>query len=241
MRFGLRPDAATSLLRGSITPILRWLLYADHRVARMRRSCTGSITSIIWWLDYADPGMAPIRRSVTAVHMLERDELVLGNVRFLGCCLWTDYHMFPLHLDASMECARTHMLDHRGIRKSNLGRFEPEDAIVEQREALSFLVKKISEPFTGKTVVITHHAPTARSVHPHEQSDPLVPAFASNLEFLVSEADVWVHGHIHLSTDYRLGHCRVICNPRGYPGRNRSNPASAYENARFDPRKVIDV
>jgi hypothetical protein len=65
MRFGLRPDAATSLLRGSITPILRWLLYADHRVARMRRSCTGSITSIIWWLDYADPGMAPIRRSVT--------------------------------------------------------------------------------------------------------------------------------------------------------------------------------
>lgn len=65
MRFGMQPDITTSPLPGSITPILRWLLYADHRVAPLRRSCTGSITTIIWWLHYADPGMAPISRSVT--------------------------------------------------------------------------------------------------------------------------------------------------------------------------------
>ena len=65
MRFGLVPDATASPLRGSITPILRWLQYADHRVARLCRSCTGSITAIIRWLDYADPGMARICRSVT--------------------------------------------------------------------------------------------------------------------------------------------------------------------------------
>ncbi|MFP4889694.1 DNA-binding protein, partial [Paraburkholderia sp. EG304] len=41
------------------------LQYADHRVARLRRSCTGSIAAIIRWLDYADPGMARICRSVT--------------------------------------------------------------------------------------------------------------------------------------------------------------------------------
>jgi transposase len=66
MRFGPAPDRTLSPLRGSITPILRWLQYADHRVARLRRSCTGSITAIIQWLDYADPGMARICRSVTA-------------------------------------------------------------------------------------------------------------------------------------------------------------------------------
>ncbi|WJZ79926.1 hypothetical protein QEN71_42970 (plasmid) [Paraburkholderia sabiae] len=65
MRFGLPPDRTLSPLRGSITPILRWLQYADHRVARLRRSCTGSIAAIIRWLDYADPGMARICRSVT--------------------------------------------------------------------------------------------------------------------------------------------------------------------------------
>ncbi|VBS33541.1 phosphoesterase [Burkholderia pseudomallei] len=181
------------------------------------------------------------KASGTSVKLLEKDEFIRGNVRFLGCAMWTDYHMFPLRLDASMQYARAHVLDHRRIRKENHGRFEPEDVMAEQRAALEFLVRKIREPFAGKTVVVTHHAPSARSVHPHEQSNPLVPAFASNLEFLVSEADIWIHGHIHLSSDYQLGKCRVICNPRGYPGRNRSNPALAYENAGFDPCKVIDV
>jgi hypothetical protein len=181
------------------------------------------------------------RANGTSVHLLEKDEFVLGDVRFLGCCLWTDYHMFPLRLDDSIEYARAHMLDHRRIGKSNAGRFEPEDAIEEQRDALRFLVEKIRQPFAGSTVVVTHHAPSARSVHPHEQNNRLVPAFASNLEFLMSETDVWIHGHIHLSSDYQLGNCRVICNPRGYPGRNRSNPALPYENAKFDPRKVVDV
>ncbi|CAK0501920.1 phosphoesterase [Burkholderia pseudomallei] len=181
------------------------------------------------------------RANGTSVHLLEKDEFVLGNVRFIGTCLWTDYHVFPLSLDASMQYARTHMLDHRRIRRPNHGRFEPEDAAEEQRAALELLVRKIREPFPGKTVVITHHAPSARSIHQHEQNNPLAPAFASNLEFLVSEADLWIHGHIHLSSDYQLGKCRVICNPRGYPGRNRSNPALAYENAGFDPNKVIEV
>ncbi|AJX28202.1 hypothetical protein D0U02_15130 [Burkholderia pseudomallei] len=183
------------------------------------------------------------RRAVgTSVKLLEKDELILNNVRFLGCTMWTDYHAFPLCLNTAMEYARNHMLDHQRIRESNNGRFEPEDAAEEQRAALEFLVRKIREPFPGKTVVITHHAPSARSIHQHEQNNPLVPAFASNLEFLASEADLWIHGHIHLSSDYRLGNCRVICNPRGYPGRrNRSNPALAYENAQFDARKVIDV
>ncbi|CAJ3384632.1 phosphoesterase [Burkholderia pseudomallei] len=181
------------------------------------------------------------RANGTSVKLLEKEVFIRGNVRFLGCTMWTDYHMFPLRLNASMEYARRHVLDHRRIRKPNSGRFEPEDAVVEQRDALDFLVRKIREPFPGATVVVTHHAPSARSVHPREQNNPLVPAFASNLEFLVSEADLWIHGHIHRSSDYQLGGCRVVCNPRGYPGRNRTNPVLPYENAEFDPRKVIDV
>lgn len=181
------------------------------------------------------------RASGTSVKLLEKEEFVLESVRFVGTCLWTDYHAFPLRVNESMEYVRTHLTDHRRIRKPNNGRFEPEDAAAEQRQALKYLVTKIREPFAGTTVVVTHHAPSARSVHPHEQNNPLVPGFASNLEFLVSEADIWIHGHIHHSSDYRLGKCRVICNPRGYPGRNRATPALPYENAKFDPRKVIDV
>lgn len=213
-------------------------LYRDYRVP---------VVYVCGNHEFYDSEMATLlsemRREArgTSVRLLEKDELILNGVRFLGTTMWTDYHAYPLRLSELMEYVRSHVLDHRKIKKPNMARFEPEDAVAEQRAALEFLVGKIREPFAGKTVVVTHHAPSARSVHPSEQSNPLVPAFASNLEYLVSEADVWIHGHLHNSSDYQLGKCRVICNPRGYPGRNRLRPELPYENSGFEPMKVIDA
>jgi hypothetical protein len=54
-------------------------------------------------------------------------------------------------------------------------------------------------------------------------------------EFIISredEIDVWVHGHMHLTSDYSIGKVRVLCNPRGY---------SPYEYTGFDPQLRIDV
>jgi len=59
-------------------------------------------------------------------------------------------------------------------------------------------------------------------------------AFASNMEDLIFETgpDLWVHGHIHDSSDYRIGKTRVICNPRGY----------AHEpNPDFDADLVVEM
>jgi hypothetical protein len=36
-------------------PIIEWPEYADHSLARLRRSSGGSITPIMKWTDYADP------------------------------------------------------------------------------------------------------------------------------------------------------------------------------------------
>jgi len=43
----------------------------------------------------------------------------------------------------------------------------------------------LSEPFAGKTVVITYHAPSSQSVHPRYARDLLTPVFVSNLENLM--------------------------------------------------------
>jgi len=43
----------------------------------------------------------------------------------------------------------------------------------------------LAESFDGKTVVVTHHAPSSQSVHPRYANDLLTPAFASNLENLM--------------------------------------------------------
>jgi hypothetical protein len=39
---------------GSITPIIRWPHYGDHRVASLRRSSGGSFTAITEWLYSTD-------------------------------------------------------------------------------------------------------------------------------------------------------------------------------------------
>jgi Icc-related predicted phosphoesterase len=60
------------------------------------------------------------------------------------------------------------------------------------------------------------------------------PAFASDMSrFIVeSEAQLWVHGHIHYCRDYTLGKTRVLANPRGYPTESRQG---------FDPGLIVEV
>jgi murein L,D-transpeptidase YafK len=70
--------------------------------------------------------------------------------------------------------------------------------------------------------VVTHYLPSRRSIDPAFAGSPFNPAFASRLDELVAQsgATLWVHGHTHRSADYFLGTTRVVCNPRGYHGRD---------------------
>ena len=178
----------------------------------------------------------------TSLQFLERDEIVMGNVRFLGCCLWTDYELRPLWKAVAMREAEISMSDHRLIRYGTLHEFSPRDAATEHAKAKAWLDSQLSTPFAGKTVVVTHHAPHPQSIPSEYADDVLSASFASDLTPLVEKADLWIHGHVHKSADYRVGKCRVICNPRGYPGRHSINPVPvAFENQFFDPALVIDI
>jgi hypothetical protein len=66
-------------------------------------------------------------------------------------------------------------------------------------------------------------------------NDPLTAAYASNLEPMIErfQLHLWVHGHLHNSTDCKIGLTRVVCNPRGY--------APSALNPQFDPELVIEV
>ena len=108
--------------------------------------------------------------------------------------------------------------------------------------ASSFIAAALADPFDGTTVVITHHTPSPKSVHPRYAGDALNAAFSSNLEHLMigSKAPaLWIHGHTHDSYDYVVNGCtRVVANPRGYTGRYG---AVGQENALFNPGLVIEV
>jgi predicted phosphodiesterase len=177
----------------------------------------------------------------TNVYLLDNDEVVLDGVRFLGTTLWTDFMLFgegEKRAHAIRE-ALDFMNDFRIVRYGAAGErvFHPRDAAELFRANTQWLHDKFAEGYAGSTVVITHHAPSPRSIHPRYADSLINPCFASDAERLVtgSRASLWIHGHMHDSFDYRIGKTRVVCNPRGY-ARGGVN-----ENARFDPDLVIEV
>lgn len=192
---------------------------------------------------HALPGMLRARAAGTAVRYLERDTLVIGDVRFLGCCLWTDYALSGTR-EVSMALAHHCMSDHAVIRRGADGWFLPEHALAEHEASLAWLREQLANPFDGRTVVVTHHGVAPQSVHPRYLADPVNAAFVSDLRSLLETADLWVHGHVHDSFDYRVGYARVIANPRGY-AKNRLMAGAPKDlrwgNPAFNSALVIEV
>lgn len=155
------------------------------------------------------------------VHFLENELIVLDGVRFLGCTLWTDFLLLGADLrELAMHEARQQMNDYKLIRKSpEFGKLRPVNTCSLHLTSKYWLEDRLSAPFDGKTVVVTHHAPSARSLDPQFPIDYLSAAYASNLESIIldSKVDLWIHGHTHHGVDYRIGATRIISNQRGYP------------------------
>lgn len=177
----------------------------------------------------------------TGIHVLDDEEILIEGVRFLGSTLWSDFRLLGEGEPraAAMEEARRFMLDFSVIRASEASDapFAPADSAALFEAHRAWLEARLSEPFAGPTVVITHHAPSRKSIHPRFEGSLLNACFASDAERLVdgSRARLWIHGHTHDSFDYRLNGTRVVCNPRGY-AKNGVN-----ENPLFDANFVVEV
>lgn len=169
------------------------------------------------------------------IHVLNDDITEIDGVRFLGSTLWTDFLLFgESERYFAIQNARKNMSDFEVIK--NKGRkFTPEDSIKLHVQSRNWLKDMLSTPFNGKTVVITHHTPSFKSVHPRFANNILTPAFTSNLdEFMDGEqVALWLHGHTHDAFDYVLNGTRVVCNPRGYVGYEKS--------LYFNPNLVIEI
>jgi len=177
----------------------------------------------------------------TKVHLLDEGEAVIDGVRFLGTTLWSNFELSDdpqQRLAARDECQRL-LRDFSRIRlrEALVDPFTPEDSVALFRHHAAWLASRLASAHDGPTVVITHHAPSARSIHPRFAGSPLNAAFVSDLEHLMGEhrAALWIHGHTHDSFDYLVGGTRVVCNPRGY-ARDGVN-----ENRLFDPDFTVAV
>lgn len=160
----------------------------------------------------------------TNIVILDDDTFEFRGYRFFGSTLWTDFALWGNPREA-MSKAGEHpggMSDFRRIRRAaDFRRFRPADATGLHARSVMAITQFLQSADPERSVVITHHAPSPRSLTAAVPGwkDPMDAAYASNLEVLIEAHGpaLWVHGHIHTSSDYRIGATRIVCNPRGYP------------------------
>ncbi len=100
-------------------------------------------------------------------------------------------------------------------------------------ECQAWLRAALAQPFEGRTVVITHFAPTLHSADPRYGLSPGTAGFCNALDDLLPLADTWLHGHLHCPQDMQVGRCRIVATPLGYAHKN--------EQLAFLPRGIINV
>lgn len=184
------------------------------------------------------------------VHFLDARAVVIDGVRFIGCTLWTDFRLGIVQPDGSLRSdversmaeSGRYMNDYAciklrqpiGDRRNGMRRtLRPIDTLAFHERERRWLEEELARPFDGPTVVVTHHAPHRQSLAAEFEADWMSGAYVSELPASFFEVPVlWVHGHTHTSFDYRVGNCRVVCNPRGYPQRRHVG----HENEAFDPK-----
>ncbi|MGZ4968951.1 MAG: metallophosphoesterase [Methylobacter sp.] len=164
------------------------------------------------------------------IRFLENDCFIFQDVRFLGCTLWADLFVDG---DEKAETLGKTLNDFQRIQFAE----KPFDVLQFSRLHQSskiWLEQELARPFPGKTVVITHHAPSLwswnGSVHNLKKL-----AYCNDMKPLLHEYEIaaWIHGHVHSQLDYRIAGSRILCNPRGYAGVKLV--------PRFDQNKVVEI
>jgi predicted phosphodiesterase len=155
-----------------------------------------------------------------------------NGVKFIGGTLWTDYFgNNPLEKLKAIQCMADFSL---------ISGFTPDRAYEEHMLTRAHIKEEIGRPFDGPKVIITHHGPTLKSIHPRYRLSPedyLNASFTSDCSELFhdieSPAELWVHGHTHEALNYMYGNTRVVVNPRGYRGEIQADP--------FNPNLVVEI
>ncbi len=169
------------------------------------------------------PELEIIAAKTNNVHFLENRSIELNllgrDLRILGCTLWTDYELHGAEkAQEAMQLAEDRIADHRWIANGGQ-QFLPAHARELHFLSRQWLRAELEKSYSGTTIVVTHHSPCQSSNPPQFEGSPLSPAFASDLTELMHEysPQLWIHGHTHHNSDYRLRETRIVSHQWGYP------------------------
>jgi len=167
------------------------------------------------------------------IHVLNNDSIVVDNVAFYGCTLWTDFELYGKP-EVALYYAEKGMSDFRVINFDSAQVFTPSIAAALHKQSMLWLSEAIESSPYSKNVVITHHLPTPEAIHERYAGNSLNPAFASDCSRLFNRnITAWIYGHNHDCREFEKEDVKFASNQRGYHGHEII--------ADFDAFKVMEI
>lgn len=172
--------------------------------------------------EYDKTRQALEKQQLKNVFLLQNSQIEIGNHKFIGATLWTDFLMANPYC---MNNAPDIMKDYKYIRYgNNFSRLSPKHILNEHMNSRNYIFEHAKKDFLEQKIwVVTHHLPSFQSIEGMYDREGLEfenALYYSSLDYLIkeSEIDFWIHGHSHHAKDYMIGDTHIIANPRGYPG-----------------------
>lgn len=144
----------------------------------------------------------------------------IKGVRFLCGTLWTDYGRGS---PTAAKMVPQYIRDHKCIKDED-GKWVTTEYLGKiHAKALAALESLMDKHDNSKTVVVTHHMPSFKAVHPMYMLDNttrvLNAAFSSDLDYfiMIHKPAYWFFGHTHTQFEGKVGDTLLVCNPLGYP------------------------
>ena len=165
------------------------------------------------------------KHDLTKIRILDNDSVKIGDWTLFGATLWTDFNRAD---PFTMYVVEKGMNDYKLIGKEDVSdmnyfnrtsnrKIDAQFILTEHHVSLCNLYEVAKE--NDKVIVMTHHAPTSKSLNTDHSGNSLDHAYFSNLSDLILDTEsikYWIHGHTHMTVDYPVGQCRVLSNQRGY-------------------------
>jgi hypothetical protein len=142
-----------------------------------------------------------------------------------------------------MQVAEERMNDYKRIRiNHHARRLRASDTLAAHHESVEFLRAHCAKEPHRRRVIVSHHRVDA-SVPTRLGDDPVAAAYSSRKLDLVAELAplAWLSGHVHESYDYTFCGSRMSSSPKGHGPFSAREPATAWQNRRFDPRFTLTV
>lgn len=197
-------------------------IFGNHEFYR------GNISTAIKRLD-------EISMEIPNLHILDNSNVVLEEVNFIGCTLWTSMNNGN---PVDIWDAQQGMNDYRYIRiGSTYRKLHPRDTVHMHSKSVKFIESALEQSKSMTNVILTHHLPCTLSVHERYHFDKLNFSYVTDLTSIMEKYNpsLWIHGHTHNSVDYTVYNTRVVCNPRGY------SSIRTHENSDFDENLIVEL